>query len=160
MPFWLSNTEVVKSARGNNATITIPVDGNVGQALITMTAKPLSGMSKISFTATQTGGVVPNYSSIAEIRQAFETGYVSQGTVQIAKAMTFSGFSAAAGQTLTISYTNDRYLSATVGNKSILDSLTADSFDAIYVPCGKTSQIKVVANATCDITVRARGLWL
>ena len=161
IPFWQAEKEDQKTVSGINNNAVMTVSGNIGYALVTITATPKQGLSKIMFSAYGSGssGLVNNSTSLSQLQGTLS--YVSMASAQIARSMTFSGLSLAAGETITISYTNNRYLSAVTNrNKSILGNLTKDSYDKLLVPCGKGCTFHFESNKACDVTFKVRGLYL
>lgn len=72
--------------------------------------------------------------------------------------LTLSGINVASGGKVVIAYDDDMIQSIKTGNTSLLSKRTGD--DDLLVNSGETSMFGVVANVSCSVEYRVRGLWL
>lgn len=72
--------------------------------------------------------------------------------------LTLSGINVASGGKIIIAYDDDMIQSIKTGSTSLLSKRTGN--DDLLVNSGETSTFGVVADASCSVEYRVRGLWL
>ena len=77
-----------------------------------------------------------------------------------ATKLVFKGFTMAKNDVMSITYTNDRYLSVKVGNNSFLKYLQSGSSDRLLATCGVSNKVVVSADKKVTPTLSAEGLGL
>lgn len=76
---------------------------------------------------------------------------------ETAKMMVTSA-SLASGQTLSIGYTDEKFLTIKAGDKSLYRNLDPSSDDVLKVPAG-ASKVKITADATVSVELKAKGVF-
>lgn len=71
----------------------------------------------------------------------------------------FQGISLPAGETLAVTHDNRGFISAKIGDTSVLIHRTAESDDDLLLKCGQSNALSVSSDGTVTATFKARGVY-
>lgn len=129
-PYWESSAQKVTTLSGANASGTLAVDGNTGKAMVGVEMTANAAISAVKFTVGDT-------------------------------AIDIAGLSMTSGQKLILDYLEGRYLRVRANGSSVMNKIIPEnSTDLLLADCGKSTAVKVFANARVTTKFLARGLWL
>ena len=129
VPYWVSDEEVVRTLTGKNTTGIMALDGNTGEALVSVTATAQSAVTSFKATVGDKALVLTGLS--VATGQTIVIDYIRNRYLRI------------------------RANGVNVQGKLV----PAESSDNLTAECGKTSQIGIVSDGRVTAVFKARGCW-
>lgn len=129
-PYWESSAQKTVTLGGANVSGTLAMDGNTGKAMVGVEMTANAAISAVKFTVGST-------------------------------VIDIAGLSMTSGQKLILDYLDGRYLRVKANGSSVMNKIVPEnSSDLLLAECGKSTAVKVFANAKVTTKFLARGLWL